>query len=146
MLIVTTDIQLSANFKLSEFVCHDGSNKVLIDMELVRKLQVMRLAIGQPIHINSGYRTPEWNVHVNGAPKSQHLLGKAADIHIETYYPADIAKVALRVGFNGIGIYTHKGNSFCHVDIRQVPTFWLDTNTDAYEKINAHDIHMLPSH
>ena len=43
-------------------------------------LQPLRDAWGKSLHINSGYRCPQLNKAVGGAPKSYHLLGRAADI------------------------------------------------------------------
>ena len=43
-------------------------------------LDPLREAFGAPIRINSGFRSEEVNRAVNGARKSQHLLGEAADI------------------------------------------------------------------
>ena len=43
-------------------------------------LEPARLAWGQPIFVNSGYRSPALNSAVGGVPNSQHLLGQAADI------------------------------------------------------------------
>jgi uncharacterized protein YcbK (DUF882 family) len=45
-------------------------------------LDPLREAYGGPIYVNSGYRCPELNKAVNGASKSQHLLGAAADITV----------------------------------------------------------------
>lgn len=39
-----------------------------------------REALGAPIHVNSGYRSPEVNKAVGGAKNSQHVLGEAADL------------------------------------------------------------------
>ena len=36
----------------------------------------------EPIIINSGYRSPELNKKVGGAPTSNHLTGCAVDIHV----------------------------------------------------------------
>ena len=36
----------------------------------------------EPIIINSGYRSPELNKKVGGAPNSNHLTGCAVDIHV----------------------------------------------------------------
>jgi zinc D-Ala-D-Ala carboxypeptidase len=43
-------------------------------------LEPLRTALKKPIKISSGYRCPELNKAVGGAPKSQHLDGQAADI------------------------------------------------------------------
>lgn len=37
----------------------------------------------KPLKINSGYRSPQVNVAVGGASKSQHVTGEAIDIEIE---------------------------------------------------------------
>lgn len=115
-------VQLSANFKVSEFACHDGSDTVLISGELVALLQKIRDHFGKPVTINSGYRTATWNAKNGGAPKSQHLLGKAADITISGVTPLAVAQYAEFIQSNsgGIGLY----QSFTHVDVRDNRTRW----------------------
>ena len=43
-------------------------------------LEVLREKASQPIIINSGYRSPQLNRKVGGAPTSNHLSGCAVDI------------------------------------------------------------------
>lgn len=43
-------------------------------------LDPLRDAYGEPIIVNSGYRSVELNRAINGAKSSQHLKGQAADI------------------------------------------------------------------
>jgi hypothetical protein len=43
-------------------------------------LDPLRELLGQPITVNSGFRSPEVNARVGGATNSQHLFGQAADI------------------------------------------------------------------
>ncbi|TCO78003.1 YcbK family protein [Marinisporobacter balticus] len=117
MFKIVTDINVSKNFKLSEFVCKEGKNEALYDCRLIMMLQEMREKIGRPIIINSGYRSPAYNKKINGSPKSQHILGKAADIRIVGFSPEEIAKLAVKMGFTGIGIY----DTFTHVDVRDNP-------------------------
>jgi zinc D-Ala-D-Ala carboxypeptidase len=117
---LVNDLQLTENFKLSEFACNDGSKEIKLDMALVNKLQQLRYLVERPIKVVSGYRNPEYNKLVGGASKSQHLLGKAADIKISGYKPKDLVKYAKSVGFNGIGVY----DSFLHVDVRDTDAYW----------------------
>ena len=53
--------QLTPNFKVREFACKDGTDKLLIDLELLSILQLVRDIMGEPFYINSGYRTERWN-------------------------------------------------------------------------------------
>lgn len=56
--------------------------------EVVRALEILaerlldpvREMWGAPLIVNSGFRSPELNKAVGGAPRSQHMRGEAADI------------------------------------------------------------------
>ena len=114
---------LSKHFSEEEFRCKDGMLKA-IDMKLVDGLEKLRaLAGNKPIHINSGYRSLGYNKKMGGAPKSQHVLGKAADITIEGFTPKQVADLAEKVPQfrnGGIGIY----GTFTHVDVRKGRARW----------------------
>ena len=69
---------ISTNFKVKEFACKDGTDKILIDIELVNILQKYRDYIKKPVIIVSGYRTESHNQLVNGKINSYHLKGMAA--------------------------------------------------------------------
>lgn len=117
---VIKDMKLSKNFRLSEFVCREGKGEVYVDMKLVERLQKLRDKVGKPITIVSGYRSEDYNRKCGGAPKSQHLLGKAVDIHISGMSPKRVAKLAEEIGFDGIGIYS----TFTHMDVRGYKARW----------------------
>ena len=53
-------------------------------------LDPLRRLYGQPIKINSGYRSSQLNKLVGGVPNSWHQLGNAADIHISSAEEANI--------------------------------------------------------
>ena len=53
-------------------------------------LDPLRRLYGQPIKINSGYRSSQLNKLVGGVPNSWHQLGNAADIHISSAGEAKI--------------------------------------------------------
>jgi uncharacterized protein YcbK (DUF882 family) len=113
---------LSANFKVREFVCKDGSDVVFISEGLVQVLQAIRLHFDKPVTINSGYRTPAYNKKVGGEAYSQHLYGTAADIVVKGVEPRDVAAYAETILPNtgGIGIYSN----FVHVDVRAKKSRW----------------------
>lgn len=120
--------KLSKNFKVSEFVCKDGSDKVLISDELVNILQQIRDHFGQPVIINSAYRTASYNKKIGGASKSQHVCGTAADIVVKNTKPEDVAKYAeyLMPTSGGIGLYS----TFTHVDVRTTRYRWKDFGSE----------------
>lgn len=113
-----------SNFKISEFACKDGSDQILIDTALVVLLQKIRAAYGQPVYINSAYRTPSHNKAVGGSPTSQHLYGRAADIRIKNTAVSvnlQLLQTAEKGGANGLGLY----GDFCHVDTRDKKSCFL---------------------
>ena len=68
------------NFKVSEFSCHCGCGYNVIDQRVLDMAQVIRDAIGLPIHINSGCRCEKNNARAGGVKGSFHVQGKAADL------------------------------------------------------------------
>lgn len=114
------DIKISEHFKLSEFESPD-TKEVKLDPALIDKLESLRELVGQPLTINSGYRTETHNRAVGGAEHSKHRLGQAADIKLPDGLSVDeMAILAERVGFDGIGKY-HWG---IHVDVRGTKARW----------------------
>lgn len=113
---------LSANFKVKEFACKDGSDVVFVAPKLVEILQNVREHFGKPVNINSAYRTPAYNKEIGGATYSQHQYGTAADIRINGISPVDVAAYVetLMPDSGGIGIYS----TFTHIDVRDVKSRW----------------------
>lgn len=126
-------MELTKNFSSEEFRCHDG-NEVPCELlpnvtKLAEQLQIIRDEIGAPIHINSGYRSPEYNKKIGGAPKSQHQLAKAADITTKSLTPRklyDLIEKLITEGKvmqGGLGVY----NSWVHYDVRGTKARWDET-------------------
>lgn len=116
---------VTQHFQTSEFGCKDGTpyppdwfTERL--RPLCRVLEELRYDLNAPIIITSGYRTPEYNTKIGGAPRSQHVQGRAADIQVKSYTPAQVHETILRlhgigkVRLGGLGVY----NTFVHLDIR----------------------------
>lgn len=111
---------ISKNFNREEFACGHCGRLDVLDIELVRCLQRLRDIVGKPLVIVSGYRCCAGNRQVGGVEYSQHLFGRAADIHAG-YATARQCRSA---GFSGVGIRSGK---VVHVDL--LP---LKTNPTAY--------------
>jgi hypothetical protein len=45
-------------------------------------LEAVRLQVGSPIIVSSGYRSPAVNLGIGGSPTSQHMIGEACDFTI----------------------------------------------------------------
>lgn len=119
-------VQLTANFKVREFACQDGSDTLFVSTELAQVLQKIRAHFGKPVTINSAYRTTAHNGRVGGAPTSQHLYGLAADIVVQGVAPKEVARYAETVlgAKGGIGLY----NWGVHVDVRAKRSRWDSTS------------------
>jgi len=94
------DTRLTANFRLSEFLVTStglpnmppqGSEVYTNLVRLASMLQKIREYVGDPIIINSGYRSPEVNKAVGGANNSSHMYGLAADIRTKKHKPLELA-------------------------------------------------------
>lgn len=122
--------QLTKNFTIEEFDCHDGTfvpSSLFGNVNaLTFNLQILREHINRPIHILSGYRTPDYNHKVGGATHSQHLLAKAADIQVNGLSPYSLHQIIEELIHDdfmkqgGLGLY----NTFVHYDIRGFKARW----------------------
>lgn len=87
-------MQLSKNFSLAELTFSETAERLSLDNDpsaesvaelknlAVNILQPLRDAIGVPVIVNSGYRSPKVNVSIGGSANSQHCRGQAADIRV----------------------------------------------------------------
>ena len=115
---------VSANFKVREYRCRDGSDAVFVHPELAKVLQEIRTHFARPVNITSAFRSHAHNLKEGGEADSQHLYGMAADIVLLGVSPSMVAAYAetLMPDHGGIGIYEKKG--FCHIDVRSKKARW----------------------
>ena len=121
---------MTKNFKRQEFECKSGCDMPLEVYEniikLASQLQFLRDYTGRPISINSAYRCKKHNKKVGGSKKSQHLLGKAADIKVQSLKPIEVYAIIedlIDMGHmlqGGLGLY----DTFVHYDIRKTRARW----------------------
>lgn len=123
-------MRLTKNFTQREFKSRDGSKMpegALCNIkDLADSLQVLRDFLGEPIRINSGYRSEVHNKAIGGSKTSQHLLGKAADIKVKDIDTKDLYLIIESLILDGqmtdggLGLY----DTFVHYDIRGSRARW----------------------
>ena len=103
------------------------NQKIRIDPELVDLLWEMHAELGsrEPIHLICGHRTEETNNMlrrtVGGqASGSQHITGKAADVHFPDVPLKNLRYSALIRERGGVGYYPTSAIPFVHVDTSRV--------------------------
>ncbi|GHB44325.1 YcbK family protein [Mongoliitalea lutea] len=133
--------KLTTNFNLSEFVLNkfaknQAEQQRVIDSltedieksieELAKNLQVLRDELGARITVNIGFRPKWWELLRGRSGKSQHACGKAADIVVNGFTPAQVANTIERLIAEGRmkqgGLKAY--NTFVHYDIRGVRARW----------------------
>ena len=117
-------MKLSEHFDAIEFNCNCGKAANISELLIKRLEQIFKLMDAKVIIITSGYRCPNCSVKVGGYRNDAHTKGMAVDIKVQrqdgTWYTAeDIAEVAERVGFGGVGLM----NGACHVDTRDTEPY-----------------------
>lgn len=91
-------------------------------VHLAAAFEALRAACGdKPIRVNSAYRSPERNAAVGGAPRSQHLEGRALDLQPPDGLTLDQFEAIARslvatTPIRGIGRYP--SNNSLHIDVR----------------------------
>ncbi|MEU7603497.1 D-Ala-D-Ala carboxypeptidase family metallohydrolase, partial [Streptomyces sp. NPDC041003] len=121
--------KIAPNFTVGELVRSGGqyADQARISAELVRCLQAIRVRIGRPVNITSGYRSWTRNVEVYRAlgkkpTLSRHCSGQAADITAKGMTGLELAKAAIDACGDRIALGI--GDSFLHIDVRGRWTTW----------------------
>ena len=120
-------------FSIAEFLRSDTAEKYQVsnipaDEELLavltninalvnNVLDPLRAMIGRPIIITSGYRSQRVNELVGGSKTSQHLSGKAADIHVQGYTPQqmDVVYQTIQLCFDFDQLILYPSKNIIHI-------------------------------
>lgn len=109
---------ISKNFSYHEFTQSDTAERYQIPNDVTTTevrdslkslvlncLQPLRDAWKEPLHINSGYRCPQLNSLIGGAPTSQHVKGEAADVKASSPYELALCALAHQIPFDQMILY-----------------------------------------
>jgi len=112
-------------FKRYEFACNCGCGFDTVDAELLSILTTARLYFEKEISIISGCRCPVWNKEWKGSSsKSQHLIGRAADISVDSVPASNVYEYFTKMYPLRYGIGYYK--TFVHIDTRRLPARWQE--------------------
>ena len=153
---INKDVKLSEHFSLAEMTktsvkTKDGNIPSHVHIENLKRLtnwlEQLRLRCNlnkkekiknkdEPIVINSGYRSPEVNKAVGGAPGSNHLTGCAVDIRCKGI------EQAIRYAFILLDISEESGEPFDELLIeKSAKSVWVHFAVRASE--NRHKVDFL---
>lgn len=118
------DLFITEHFRDYEFACKDGTlvpdqyrpNMIM----LAQQLEIIRMAMAEPVYITSAYRTVQHNMNVGGASRSFHLRCMASDIYCKDATVQQLfdsiyhLMVNDKIMLGGLKKY----DSFVHYDIR----------------------------
>lgn len=104
------------SFSRHELACsHCGRAEMSEDF--MWRLQDLRTAYGKPMRVSSGYRCPQHPIEAkkkNGG--GTHTTGRAADIAVSRGEAYSLLRLAIRMGFTGIGVQQKGDGRFLHLD------------------------------
>ena len=117
---------LSAHFSLEEITASEVATRAGIEnappaevirnlLRLAEGLELVRAALGNPIHVTSGYRSTRLNQLIGGAKNSLHIQGLAADILSPNFGPPlEVCRALAKSGIQTDQII-HEFGRWCHV-------------------------------
>lgn len=83
-------------------------------------LEPLRVAVGKPVIVSSGFRSPAVNALVGGAPSSDHLRGLAADITIPGMTPLQVCQKITELKLPARQVI-HEFSRWTHVSLSKDP-------------------------
>lgn len=129
--------QLSAHFKVKEFRCKDGTDTILIDLNLITALENLYQYLNKKysiksINITSGYRTVKHSLAIGSTKTSQHIKGKAADFNVKLSDGKTLSAEKICIALEdmkyigGVGYIT---KTHIHIDTRGYKIYFDETKS-----------------
>ena len=111
------------NFTEAEFRCrHCGKQEM--KPEFMGRLQALRDIYRKPMTITSGYRCPDHPVEKAKAEPGMHSTDLACDVGVQGADAHELLRLAMHLGFTGIGVQQKGTGRFIHLDLRSAPMIW----------------------
>ena len=106
------DLSIAPNFVLGEYLYDWKGRYGVMQTHVVDAMQAVRDAVGGPVTVNSGYRSPAYNASVGGASSSRHMYGDACDIDVSSMSAEELANICDGLGADYVATYD-TGHTHC---------------------------------
>ncbi len=112
----------SEHFSEKELMCQCGCGRADMDPTFLERLEALREQFGKPMKVTSAFRCPAHNRKVSSTGEDgPHTTGRAVDILIQGFDAFRLVKIALALGFTGLGVKQKSTGRFLHLDDLQKP-------------------------
>lgn len=103
------------NFSRAECACqHCG--RAEMDEDFMWRLQDLREAYGRPLRLTSAFRCREHPIEAKKKTIGAHSTGRAVDIAVSRGEAYSLLRLAIRMGFTGVGVQQKGNGRFLHLD------------------------------
>ena len=107
-------MKLTHGLSDAEVQCRCGCMQGFLTLPTLIRYTALRIFINRGLHISSAYRCPVHNMNEKGSPVSQHMIGRALDIHRPKNMDQQVFRKICGMFFETVISYEWG----CHVDTR----------------------------
>jgi len=114
------------NFTDDELRCKCGCGELnphTVFIEFMAKVQTLRTQYGKPLGVTSAYRCPKHPIEAKKETAGQHSIA-AIDLSVSRTDAHEVIRLAMLLGFTGLGVDQKGDSRLIHLDSRGVPTVW----------------------
>jgi hypothetical protein len=112
------------HFTPEEWACH-GDGSLVVETDFMDRIEALRVEFGQPMPLNSGYRSPAYNSSVaHTGDTGPHTTAHACDVGVVSSVTGfRLVQLAIEHGFTGIGVALKSGAAL-YVHLDDLPATW----------------------
>ena len=117
-------LDIAPDFVMEEYMAAYKGRWGVMQGHVVDRMQEIRDEVGGAVSVNSGYRSPGYNVGVGGVEYSRHQFGDAVDIDVDFLSADELADVCDDLGASYVSTYD-TGHTHCDWrDVTLDPAFY----------------------
>jgi len=107
---------MTPHFSRMELTCRCGCGFLPLQ-DFMDKVERLRVKFGKSLKVTSAARCPKHNKAVSGTGEAgPHTTGRAIDFGVQGHDALILMRLAMDVGFTGIGVNQKGGGRFIHID------------------------------